>query len=286
MGWGFWLLLAIDAVIGIGIFAGRNWLKTSIERSVQHRFDARLEELRADLRKSEEGLKSELRLKEGQITALRDGVLSGRAQRQALLDKRRLEAVDRLWAAFMALAPFAGVSKFMSVLDFDVVAHDAPLNSNMRKLFHTIAGDHDEKMKQLSENVAKSEQLFISPLAWAYFYAYQSVVLSAYMRAKALEIGLENPAKLFKDEHVKNLLKEVLPHYSEYIDKFGSFGFHDLLEELEKRLFAELQKTLRGEEEDQASLERAAKIMELAHKVAADLQTEQQGGVPVGAQAE
>ena len=96
MGWGFWLLLAIDAVIGIGIFAGRNWLKASKERSVQHRFDARLEELRADLRKSEEGLKSELRLKEGQITALRDGVLSGRAHRQALLDKRRLEAVDRL----------------------------------------------------------------------------------------------------------------------------------------------------------------------------------------------
>jgi hypothetical protein len=146
MGWGFWLLLAIDAVIGIGIFAGRNWLKASIERSVQHRFDARLEELRADLRKSEEGLKSELRLKEGQITALRDGVLSGRAQRQALLDKRRLEAVDRLWAAFMALAPFAGVSKFMSVFDFDVVAQDAPLNSNMRKLYYTIAGDHDDKM--------------------------------------------------------------------------------------------------------------------------------------------
>lgn len=43
MGWGFWLLLALDIVIGVGIFAGRNWLKANIERSVQHRFDARLE---------------------------------------------------------------------------------------------------------------------------------------------------------------------------------------------------------------------------------------------------
>jgi hypothetical protein len=272
MAWGFWLLVAWNIALPVMIFIGRNWLKANIERSVQHRFDAKLESLRAELRKSEEELKSQLRLKEGQITALRDGVLSGRAQRQVLLDKRRLEAVDRLWAAFMALAPFAGVSKFMSVLDFDIVAQDAPLNSDMRTLFHTIAGDHDEKMKQLSENAAKSEQLFVSPLARAYFYAYQSVVLSAYMRAKVLEIGLENPAKLFKDEHVKNLLKEVLPHYSEYIDKFGAFGFHDLLEVLEKKLFSELQKTLRGEEEDQASLEQAAKIMELAHKVAADAQ--------------
>jgi hypothetical protein len=98
MTWEFWLLIGVDAVFGIAIFAGRNWLKATIEHSVQHHFDKEIEELRTELRKSEETFKSELRLKETEIGALRDGILSGRTQRQAFLDRRRLDAVERLWA--------------------------------------------------------------------------------------------------------------------------------------------------------------------------------------------
>lgn len=217
-------------------------------------------------------MKSELRLKESQITALRDGVLSGRTQRQALLDKRRLDAVERLWTAFMGLTPFVMVSGFMSAIKFDASAEEASRNPNLRRFFSTIAGNHDEKLKLLSENQAKTEQPFVSPLAWAYFYAYQTIVLSAYMRAKMLEIGLEKPSKLFNEEGVKNLLKAALSRQSEYIDQWGASGYYYLLEELEKNLFAELQKMLRGEDEDQASIKQAARIMDLAHKAAANLQ--------------
>src|SRR6266566_8383628 len=109
MDWGFWVLLALYLATPVGIFIGRNWLKASIEHSVQYSFDAKLETLGADFRRSEEEQKSELRQKETQLAALRDGVLTGRAQRQALLDKRRLEAVERLWATVIALAPLATV---------------------------------------------------------------------------------------------------------------------------------------------------------------------------------
>jgi hypothetical protein len=46
--------------------------------------------------KSEDAFKSELRSKEAEIAALRDGILSGRMQRQALLDKRPMEAVEKV----------------------------------------------------------------------------------------------------------------------------------------------------------------------------------------------
>src|SRR4029077_8681731 len=109
-GWQFWFLLLLNVAIGVLIFIGRNWIKARIEQSVRSGFEAKLEALRSDLRRSEEELKSELRSKEAEITALRDGILSGRAQRQALVDKRRLEAIDGLWAAFTTLAPFTMVS--------------------------------------------------------------------------------------------------------------------------------------------------------------------------------
>jgi hypothetical protein len=286
VGLGFWLLLALDLAVPLGLFIGRNWLKASIERSVQHRFDARLEALRADFRKSEEELKSDLRVKEGQMSALRDGVLSGRAQRQALLDKRRLDAVDGLWTGLMVLAPFAGVSRVMAAINFDAAASEALRNLDLRKFFQTITGDHAANLKQLSENRAKSEQPFVSPLAWAYFHSYQTIVLSAYIRAKTLELGLATPRKLFADEPIKNLLKAALPHQSEYIDTYGASGYHFLLEELEKNLLAELQKMLRGEEQDQEGLAQAAKIMKMADAVAAQNKKEPEIEAAAGIRAE
>ena len=92
-GWQFLFFLLLNLAIGVLVFIGRNWIKARIEQSVRSGFEARLEALRSDLRRSEEQLKSELHSKEVQISALRDGILSGRTQRQALLDKRRLEAI-------------------------------------------------------------------------------------------------------------------------------------------------------------------------------------------------
>jgi hypothetical protein len=87
-----WVMLA-------GLFLGRHWLAARIEKGVQHRFDRRLEELRAELRESEERLKSTLRDRENEIALLRNTVLAGSANRQSLLDKRRFEAVERVWTA-------------------------------------------------------------------------------------------------------------------------------------------------------------------------------------------
>ena len=73
--WEFWLLLVLYLAIPAVIFISRNWIKARIEQSVRSGFEAKLEALRSDLRRSEEELKSELRSKEAQITALRDGNL-------------------------------------------------------------------------------------------------------------------------------------------------------------------------------------------------------------------
>ena len=83
-----WLSLISTVLSWILIGAlllGRRWFEAKIEKGVEHKFNEKLENFRADLRN-----------KEAEISALRDGVLSGRAQRQALLDKRRFEADDSL----------------------------------------------------------------------------------------------------------------------------------------------------------------------------------------------
>jgi len=93
------------------------------------------------------------------------------------------------------------------------------------------------------------------------------ILLTAYMKAKALRIGVENPSKYFKDEYVKDLLKAALPDYGDYIDKYGMSGYHYLLDELERKLLNELQKMLVGEDQDAAGVGQAAKIMGMVEKV-------------------
>jgi hypothetical protein len=261
------VFIAIYILTAIGVFIGRNWLKASIERAVQHRFDEKIEALRTELRKGEETFKSELRLKETEIAALRDGILNGRAQRQALFNQRRMQAVERVWSAINILAPFRVVSEFMARINFSVVAEEAAGDRRIQE-FAAMITKNVPDMKTF-EIPAKNEQPFVSALAWAYFSAYQMVVLAAYMRAKVLEFGLNNAAKLFNNEPIKALLKAALPHQSEYIDQYDASAYHFLLDELQERLLAELQKMLRGEDQDAASVAQAAIIMKLVGEVRA-----------------
>jgi DNA-binding protein Fis len=279
--WQIWLFLLFNLIIGLLIFTGRNWIKASIEQSVRSGFEAKLEALRSEFRRSEEYLKSELRSKETEIAALRDGVLSGRAQRQALVDKRRLEAIDGLWAAFTALAPFTMVAKMMGSIKFDVAAREVHRHPNTQQFFRMISGgDQKENLAKIGQQSGRSHQPFVSPLAWAYFSAYQAVVVGAYIRAKVLEIGVEDAHKMINDEPIKDVLKTALPHYTQFIDEQRVDVYHLLLDDLEKHLIAELQKMMRGDEQDQASVEQAARIMEMVGRVDTK-QTEQEAEAAV-----
>jgi len=113
---GLWLV--VPAVI----FLSKNWLLARITKGVQHEFDVKMEQLRTDLRKSEEHFKSELRDKESEITALRTNLLSGSASRQALLDKRRFDAVERVWTAVNDMAQLKNLSASMALLNFKELA--------------------------------------------------------------------------------------------------------------------------------------------------------------------
>jgi hypothetical protein len=268
MDWAGIVAIGLYAVSCIGVFVGRNWIKARIERSVQHGFDAELEAIRADLRKAEETFKSDLRLREQELSALRDGVLSGRAQRQAALDKRRMEAVERVWQAVGHLGRYKTLSGFMNVLDYDKLSQAATSNPVLRTMFKDMAGE--PSAIDSPEISVQSEQPFISELAWAYFTAYRAILFNAFSRAKLLELGVEEPLKLLKEGYVEGLIKVAVPHWSDYVDNRGKFGFHILLDHLEDYLLTELRKMLEGADVDQAGLQRAAQIMEASKQVIAE----------------
>jgi len=240
------------ALAGI-LYLLRNTIKASIIKGVQHNFDKKIETL-----------KSELRENEAEISSLRNGVLSGRENRQALLDRRRMEAAENVWTAVVELGKIKFLSQQMSILHFDKAAEEAARNPNASLMFKSIGGA--VKLDELGPGASK-ERLFITPLAWSFYEAYSAILYYAVVQQKLLEGGVPDASKLLNTERVSKLIKEALPYMDGYVDEHGSAGFHYLLEPLEKNILNELQNMLGGIDTDRESISRSAKILEAVNDI-------------------
>lgn len=252
----------ISTFSSAGLIAALAWLlrsaiETRLRASVQHEFNEKLETFRADLKKSEETFKADLRMKENQIEALRGGALSGLVSRQAVLDKRRLEAIEQLWDAIEKLAPLKMPASLMACVKYEWALEHATQDPNARKFFETIANTCP--LEKLQKTDAHRSRPFVSDLAWALFSAYQAILGGSLGKLQILKSGL--PGDILKADHVTATTKAALPAYSSYIDKYGDAGCYQLLNVLEAELLKELRRILAGEESDKASVEQASKIM-------------------------
>jgi hypothetical protein len=102
---------------------------------------------------------------------------------------------------------------------------------------------------------------FLSTPAWA---TYSVIVTIAYHMAMMMDVlrgGIGDYTKFLNTEGVKQIIKAILPECSEYVDRVGSQGYHVILEQLEARLFQQVQAMLSGVEYDKAAVEQAAEIV-------------------------
>jgi hypothetical protein len=154
----------------------------------------------------------------------------------------------------------------MQSINFDQAAKRTPGEPKLRQFFDLIA--KPSLVDSLDKDrPAIHEQPFLSPLAWAYYSAYQAIVMSAYATARVLAEGLEDAGKLLRRDNAKGLLKTILPHQSEWIDSNDPSAYDYLLDEIKDLLLLELRKTLEGREADREAVEQAKRIAEQLRKM-------------------
>ncbi len=236
----------------------RSLIITRLTNSVKNEFDSKIEKL-----------KSDLSAKEAQIESLRNGAMSGLITRQSSLYQRQLQAIDEIWHSVKELEKAKHISATLVTLKFEECAKESATNPKFRDFIKTIGGDFDAESMDLSG--AKKARPFLTPLAWAYYSAYSSVIMLAITKLKVLKIGVENPEKYFDFESVKNLLKKVLPLRSEYIDKYDSSTHHYFLDEIEELLLVELQNIQKGLKTDKDNASRAAEIIKEVSGIANEI---------------
>jgi hypothetical protein len=238
--------ISTTSLFAAALWLSRNLIATRLTNSVRHEYDAKLERLKADLN-----------AKASQIDALRSGVLSGVSARQAAIFQRHLTAIEQLWSAVVSLGPAKNVSASMAVVKFEAAAKEAAKNPRFREFFSMI-GSID--LSSLPTEQALKARPFVSPLAWAYYSAYQAIIFHAVARMHMLKNGIDM-VEVIDTKKVTELVKVALPHQGQYIENYGPSTFHYLLEELESSLLAAFQLMLKGDESDQATLDKAAAII-------------------------
>ena len=259
-----WLpAISSTSLLAVGLWLSRGLISERLKNSVKHDYDKKIETLLTELRKNEEIFKSEIKEKESQIEALRSGALSGIVDRQSALYQRKLSAVEQLWSAVISLSHAKYISNLMTTIDFDVAAEEAVHNPKVREMFSMLDGGMN--IESMSTKEASVSRPFLSPLVWAFFSAYQSIVINAVMKLQALKNGIDKG--IINTDYVTKLVKTALPEYESYIEKYGSTGYHFLLDTLETKILEELDKMLKGEELDQESIEKASQILKEAERV-------------------
>ncbi|QKK16292.1 hypothetical protein [Rhizobium indicum] len=258
--------LTSSGFVALISFIWGTYYKAAIEKGVQHRLDLKLEEVRSQFRQEEEKYKQALGAQDAKISALRSGALAGLANRSMSLDKRRLEAIETLWAGISDYGPFKIVAQMTKALKLDALIDAAELgkpdSEKIRQFADVIWTMYKLDDYQAAKQVTR-ERPFVSPLAWAIYSAHAIAVSSPIAGLAATRTGvgmqiLSDPKPLLDS------VKAVLPGYTQFIDDHGAGSFPYLIEPLENALLDELRKNLDGAEGDEQTLQKAAAILKAA----------------------
>lgn len=266
--WDFtiWLpSIILSSIITVVGFLGGTYYKARVEKNLAFSFDKKIEPLRSDLRKGEEQFKFQLRASETQLSALRDSALASLSNKNAQLDRRRIEAAERLWTASVHAAKLKFVAKMMQCIKIDGALERSQGRGreaeSLRSFAQMIWDANKLDEVKLDHNVA-FERPFLSPKAWVYYSAYISIYGYAIGVLGSMKAGL---GKGIMDEtHITAAIQATLPHHQPLLEKYGSGYIFFLIDELEEKLLAEIVSGFDHSESTSKSLAAAAEIVRAA----------------------
>lgn len=242
-----------------------------VEGSISKQFDKKLEETRAEFRREEEKLKAELRERAAELDALRSGALSSLATRHAELAKRRILAVERIWARVTEMANLKTLSKFAEAIDMNAALEIAEKGGPQARktsefaemLMNSVGVDPAKKPEYLADR----ERPFVPEITWALYSAYSQLLHIPLFQLTTIKFGA--PSKILAGpEQMKNILKQSLPHLTQFIDEHGANGFPFLADELEQTLLRSLREALEQRDADTHAVAQAKRILDAVREAA------------------
>lgn len=250
----------VAALTSLGLVALRQVIKSGIE---------------TDFAKDLEKLKAALRSRDDEVAALRTNVMSGLSNRQSLLAERRLKAVEEIWASVTEKASLKALARLTQRVKMGELVKSAGTNQASRelgKLLMTIGSVEKYLTPSAPALKLTTAQPFVPPMIWALYSAHGDILMLLAIQAKMAAEGVV--LETTGDETVA-AVRAALPHMSKFIDDHGEAALGHLVEEIEDRLLAQIVAFFDGDGEDEAAVQRVARLASFTRSVIDDLQSSQ-----------
>lgn len=234
------------------VWMGRSFILEFIKNAIKYDYDEKIEKLKAEIKSNE-----------SDISALRSGALNGVIERQKVLFGKKVLAVEKLWATVILLMPAKNASMLMQAVDYDEWAKKSEQDGEVRKTFEMMGNStfQFEKIKNLNAHEIRP---FVTEILWAYYWAYQSILIHDLTKIELIKIGTY-VEKIDDSKHLEKLLVVALPEYKEMIKNNKTTSYYHFLELLENKILDEIKKILDGGESDKDNIEKAKMILDIAN---------------------
>lgn len=237
--------LSTTAGFALILWLLRSWISVRLTNAVRYEYDKELEKLKA-----------ELSSKASQIDSIRSGTLSSLHNRQALKYRRAMDSAEAIWASTVKLGGLKHLSELFALYDPEKMAKEAARNERFKEMFEIM--DKGININEFKGQEPENLRIYASPLAWSLYSAYRAILLNSYARLQQIKLGIEKDYT--KNKEVLNTAKAALPQHEHHIDEQGIKCLHFLLDEIENSLLFEIKKMINGDDSDQESIEKSARI--------------------------
>lgn len=255
--------IGIGAVVTAGIgfigFLVRNW----VTKAVSYQYDTKLENLKSELRLSQEAFLEKLRADRASREAIRIATLGNFSAAQQAAYKKRIEAVDVLWKAVRQLG--TAIPEMAYIYAIDTIGYKEELfGSKLKGPLKSI-----DYLKALGPSQSNFNQVaevrpFISEELYSLFFVFQAI------RGRSLSTTCHSyqQGKLqlwFEEYETIELLKRVLTEDEwEVFSKKKSCQLQWFCQLLETKISVAIARFLSGEESATVTAEYTSKLIDQA----------------------
>ncbi len=255
--------ITTTSLFGLILWILRKWFSERLSSSIKHDYNKKLENIKNTFSQEIEILKFELEERKSELSSLKSSALANLTKRQALMFDKQVQSASRIWEARVNLGKGALVSELSSRINWDFVNENKTPDAGTQRICEEILKSFN--VNDLSTIEVMKERPFVSPIVWAYYSAYQAIIVDAYLRVTLTSSG--QSLSPIKTDFTSKLLQTTLPEFSASIKKHNTSLYPQLLDHISDKLLQEITNMLSGKEIDKATIESAHNINGLADKV-------------------
>lgn len=220
--------LIATSIVSLILYSIRKYIAEYITHDIQHKYDKKFEEFQSIIRKDEE-----------ERNFIRNAVLNTISSTDNVVKSRQIAAFDELWLSLIEKKKFTGLMSAFSLLNVEVLKK-WPEDKKI-KFLEPFKID----MKSLANETHKAERVrpWISPMGWALYLAYDSIMYYFVSQIHILTLGYD-PNEFLSKESVLELVNSAIPESN--IESIENSLLVKYFEILELKLIVELKNQIKN----------------------------------------